>query len=228
MDLRYIRIDPMCCRVSTNTNTNTNANRNLIMSSKDTWKETLAGIAIDKLAIDVFERIGDDDLELHTLTLRSLRRALVAAYRAGIAGGLQHLRLPSSEGDERLAMSPGCGGAVTRGAYRLGAKVMSRVTQYGLDAGRVYSIQELRQVLTIRGPVTTVTVQIGQRLVEVHNPAQLLVLAHIEARGVKGPHGQAWRARFADADELSTWCQLYDARVQHQRYVEAEDVDNEG
>jgi len=216
----------MCCRVPINTNTN--ANRNISMSSKETWKETLAGIAIDKLALDIFESHGDDDFELHTLTLRSLRRALVAAYRAGIAGGLEHLRLPSSDGDERLAMSPGCGGAVTRGVYRLGAKVMSRVTQYGLDAGRVYSIQELRQVLTIRGPVTTVTVQIGQRLVEVHNPAQLLVLAHIEARGVKGPHGQAWRARFADADELSTWCQLYDAKVQHQRYVEAEDVDCEG
>jgi hypothetical protein len=105
--------------------------------------------------------------------------------------------------------------------FQLGATVMSRETRYGLDAGGVYTIEELREVRTVSGNVTTVTVQVGQRLVEVHDPDEFLVPAHIEAHGVKGPQRRAWRATFSDAAALETWRRLNEATVRGQRYVEA-------
>jgi len=109
---------------------------------------------------------------------------------------------------------------VTR-SFRLGAKVMSRVTQHGLDAGGVYAIEELREVRTVSGVVTTVTVQVGHRLVEVHDPDQVLVPTEIDANGVKGRYRRQWRARFDDDRELEAWCRLNDATVRGKRYVEA-------
>jgi hypothetical protein len=109
---------------------------------------------------------------------------------------------------------------MTRG-FQLGARVMSRVTGYGLDAGGVYTIEELREVRTVSGVVATVTVQVGQRLVEVFDPDQVLAPTEIDAHGVKGPSRRAWRDRFADADELQAWCRANDAKVRGQRYVEA-------
>jgi hypothetical protein len=105
--------------------------------------------------------------------------------------------------------------------YRLGARMMSRETRYGLDAGGVYTIEEVRNVRTVGGNVTTVTVQVGQRLVEVHDPDRVLVPAHIDAHGVRGRQRRAWRATFADAGELETWCKLNEATVRGQRFVEA-------
>ena len=68
------------------------------MGSKDNWQEELARIAVDELRLDIFDYRGNDDLDEHTLTLQRLRRALKAAYRAGIAGGLQHVRVGDLEG----------------------------------------------------------------------------------------------------------------------------------
>ena len=104
--------------------------------------------------------------------------------------------------------------------YRLGGKVMSRVTAQGLDAGGVYTIEAVRQQRTIAGPVTTVTVQVGQRCVDVQNPAEVFQPAHIEAYGVRGLQSRPWRRTFATAEQLTAWCDQHDAAVRGQRFVE--------
>jgi hypothetical protein len=98
--------------------------------------------------------------------------------------------------------------------------VMSRVTAQGLDAGEVYTVEAVRRQRTIAGTYVTVTVRLGQQLIEVQNPAVVLQPARIEAYGVKGLQSRPWRRIFADAEKLYAWCECHDAVVYGQRYVE--------
>jgi hypothetical protein len=56
----------------------------------ESWKATLAAIAQRHLRIDTLEPRGADSLEVG---LAALQSALQAAYRAGSAAGLRHLRM---------------------------------------------------------------------------------------------------------------------------------------
>ncbi len=104
---------------------------------------------------------------------------------------------------------------------------MSRVTQHGLHEGDFGTVEGLREVRTPSGIATTVTVQFGERRVVVHNPNQVLALAHIDAHGVQGLLRTPWRSRFGDTSELEVWCRNHDATVLGQRLVDASDPEDQ-
>lgn len=63
------------------------------------WKATLLQIAAKHLRIDSFEPQGSDRLDFHQVHVAAAGAALQAAYRAGIAAGVQHIRLHDRESD---------------------------------------------------------------------------------------------------------------------------------
>jgi hypothetical protein len=98
---------------------------------------------------------------------------------------------------------------------------MSRVTEQGLEAGDVGTVEAVRRQRTATGTTVTVTIRIYQRQVEVQNPEAMLQPALIEAYGVKGLQSRSWRRTFATAEQLTAWCERHDAEVRGQRYIEA-------
>jgi hypothetical protein len=74
---------------------------------------------------------------------------------------------------------------VTDRAHRIGSLVMSRETAQGLDAGDVGIVEAVRRQRTTTGTTVAATIRIGQRQVEVQNPAATLQPARIEAYDVK-------------------------------------------
>jgi hypothetical protein len=110
---------------------------------------------------------------------------------------------------------------VTDRAPRIGSLVMSRETAQGLDAGDVGTVEAVRRQRTVAGTTVVVTLRIGQRQIEVQNPAAMLQPARIEAYGVKGLQSRSWRRTFTSAEQLTAWCERHDAAVLGQRYVEA-------
>ena len=63
------------------------------------WKATLLQIATRHLRIDSFEPQGSDRLDFRQVHIIAVDAALQAAYRAGIAAGVQHIRLDDRESD---------------------------------------------------------------------------------------------------------------------------------
>lgn len=59
----------------------------------ESWTATLAAIAQRHLRIDTLEPRGADSLDCHEVGVAALQSALQAAYRAGSAAGLRHLRM---------------------------------------------------------------------------------------------------------------------------------------
>lgn len=109
---------------------------------------------------------------------------------------------------------------MTDPAYRIGSLVMSRETAQGLEVGDVGTVEAVRRQRTTTGTAVTVTIRIGERQIEVQNPAAMLQPAHIEAYGVKGLQSRPWRRTFASAEQLTAWCERHDAAVRGQRYIE--------
>lgn len=97
---------------------------------------------------------------------------------------------------------------------------MSRATEQGLEAGDVGTVEAVRRKRTTTGTSVTVTIRMGQRQIDVQNPAALLQPARVEAYGVRGLQNRPWRRTFANAEELTAWCEKHDAAVLGQRYVE--------
>ncbi len=61
------------------------------------WKATLLQIAGKHLRIDSFEPQGADHLDFRQVHVAAVGAALQAAYRAGIAAGVRHVRLDDRE-----------------------------------------------------------------------------------------------------------------------------------
>jgi len=101
---------------------------------------------------------------------------------------------------------------------------MGSVRPAQLDARGVDTIEELSQVRTVSGSVTTVTVQVGQRLVEVHDPIRSWSRAHRGPRR-EMPAAARLAATFSDAATVETWRRLNHATVRGHWYVEAGGTD---
>ncbi|MGH9885616.1 MAG: DUF6900 domain-containing protein [bacterium] len=63
------------------------------------WTVTLLEIAAKHLRIGSFEPEGSDRLDFHHVHVAAVGAALRAAYRAGIAAGVRHVRLDDCESE---------------------------------------------------------------------------------------------------------------------------------
>jgi hypothetical protein len=193
----------------------------------ESWEcdRILDAIAEEFLDIDLLAPSADLVESPQHFLQEDVLGALAAAYHAGIAKafGQPHQAslnegAPASSSFHRRSVTS---------ALQLGEHVMCRVNQHGLQAGDLGTVEGLREVRTPRGIATTVTVQFGERRVVVHNPEEVLALAHIDAHGVQGPHRAPWRVRFGDTSEMEAWCRNNDATVLGQRFVDATEPEEE-